>query len=138
MKTVFLSMQENNIPNEKISKDVIYCMRIDVPTSCTSKNIIHLPDSFISPVCQALFALADSDTSIPVIITTRHINFDITCSEYVLSGLASEDEGWLYFPSIEKFLICAKNALRCHNPLHNMVKLVDCWNQAILHGLVEV
>lgn len=103
-------------------------------------DIMHGPSGQgVSLLCQALFLLVDIPVGYKILIVANNTvpSIDGDCTR-VLSKLDDEDNGWLYFPSVKEFLICAMDAIRSNNPLQGQAKLVDCWHQAILHNLAMV
>lgn len=114
---------------------------ITPPGPVSSENdIMYGPSAQgVSLLCQALFLLVDIPVGCKILIvannTVPSIDGDRT---RVLSKLDAEDNGWLYFPSVNEFLTCAMDAIRSNNPLQGEAKLVDCWHQAILHNLAMV
>lgn len=118
---------------------ILWCAQEEAASrGSAADKVIEIPAADMPPLSQGLFAVEHIHLHHPLLVSTTQLPADFmgkllkvrkaTCS------LSSPDEGYIYFPSGELFVSCAKDAIRSHNPLSGKVVLQNLWNQVLLRG----
>lgn len=110
--------------------------RLDI----TEESVIRLPSEGITPLCQAILAvewLSIVNANTPLIITTTtELPLELISGQPLplstQAWLSEPDYGVLYFPRIDRFHRCSRQAIRRWNPLSGSITLESAWQQAKL------
>ncbi|MBE4916832.1 hypothetical protein INF70_21785, partial [Enterobacter cloacae complex sp. P4RS] len=82
-------------------------------------------------LCKALILATELPERMPVYLTTSNVFRLPELSKFAQAWFYTQNDGWIYFPSIRLFRQCAMDAIRDHDPHAGDITLQNCWQQAV-------